>query len=38
MQKFLDRERIYFTNEIFETCEKQARENIRFEIEMYFQK
>ncbi len=38
LQKFLERERIYFTNEIFEKHEKQARENINFEIEMYFQK
>lgn len=38
LQKFLERERIYFTNEIFEKYEKQARENIKFEIEMYFQK
>ena len=38
LQKFLERERIYFTNEIFEKNEKQARENIKFEIEMYFQK
>jgi predicted metal-dependent HD superfamily phosphohydrolase len=37
LQKFLDRERIYFTDEIFENNEKQARENINFEIEMYFQ-
>jgi predicted metal-dependent HD superfamily phosphohydrolase len=38
LRKFLERERIYFTNEIFEKQEKQARENIKFEIEMYFQK
>ena len=38
LQKFLERERIYFTDEIFHAYEKQARENIKFEIEMYFQK
>lgn len=38
LQKFLERERIYFTNEIFQKHEKQARENIKMEIEMYFQK
>ncbi len=38
LQKFLERDRIYFTNEIFGKHEKQARENILFEIEMYFQK
>lgn len=38
LQKFLERERIYFTEEIFNKYEKQARENIQFEIEMYFQK
>ena len=38
LQKFLERDRIYFTKEIFDKYEKQARENIQFEIEMYFQK
>jgi predicted metal-dependent HD superfamily phosphohydrolase len=38
LQKFLERERIYFTNEIFQKYEKQARENLNFELEMYFQK
>ena len=38
LQKFLERERIYFTDEVFHVYEKQARENIKFEIEMYFQK
>ena len=38
LQKFLERERIYFTDEVFHAYEKQARENIKFEIEMYFQK
>ena len=38
LQKFLERDRIYFTEEIFDKYEKQARENIQFEIEMYFQK
>lgn len=38
LQKFLQRDRIYFTKEIFDKYEKQARENIQFEIEMYFQK
>jgi len=38
LQKFLERDRIYFTEEIFKEYEKRARENIQFEIEMYFQK
>lgn len=38
LKKFLERKRIYFTDEIFSSYESQARENINFEIEMYFQK
>ena len=38
LQKFLERDRIYFTDEMFHAHERQARENIKFEIEMYFQK
>ncbi|HMV43417.1 MAG TPA: hypothetical protein PK079_20780 [Leptospiraceae bacterium] len=38
LKKFLERNRIYFTDEIYSKYEKEARENLNFEIEMYFQK
>ncbi|MBK8397971.1 MAG: HD domain-containing protein [Leptospiraceae bacterium] len=38
LKKFLERDRIYFTDEIFKQYENRARENIKFEIEMNFQK